>query len=288
MGRVSATSALTQVVVVALLGLVALPALLAPDLPPAPSVGQPLSLTAGLWLAGAVLLGIWLLALVPSLATRIAGLVDGLQLAPAPAMDERPDTSVAATVAARWLIAVGEVVLIQAMLRRPLVAFLGVVADPTTVDATFAATTLILLLLILIWLHRSARPLVEAATWQALDTLIPTTGSEHARAIAEQADAALATVGARTSRDSETTSDATRPAPAAAATLADPSEQPTARAETEPTLETAEATRPAPSDASHAAGGSAARPALGDATPTRPEEATRPAPRETPTEEGWP
>jgi hypothetical protein len=67
-------------------------------------------------------------------------------------------------------------VLIQAVLRRPLVLTLGPAFERFVVEATFAASMLLLLFGLLVALHRTGRPLVSGLAWQALDTAFATSG----------------------------------------------------------------------------------------------------------------
>lgn len=216
MVKPSATSAVVQVVVAGLVGTFALPAVAGGA---TPTGGGP-SVAAVAWLAGGLLVSAWLLVMGPGLVAGLAHLLDQLIASDGSTVARQTAVRAGTGVAARWIVAVVEVVLIQAVLRRPVVAVAGTLADPSTVDAVFAAGTLILLIVILIWLHRSARPLVEAATWQALDALIATSGSERAQAAAEAADTQLATVPAATERPVSVASEVTRRAGSAEQTVA--------------------------------------------------------------------
>jgi hypothetical protein len=158
----SAAPAAAQAVAAGFLGLVLLPAALGEGQLPTTT---PLFSLA--WLAGAVVVAVWLLLVAPPLARWAAGPLAALDRA-------RPGLGVAL---ARWLVAAGYVALAPAILRRPIVAVLGQVAEPTTVEASFAAISLALLILALYRLHWTASPLVEDATLRALDALVPTTGS---------------------------------------------------------------------------------------------------------------
>lgn len=237
--RVSASSAVAQTVVAALLGLVALPLVLAED-PGAPTT----QLTSAIWLLAGVAVSVWLLAMVPSLASalgqRFAGSDGGVGASPRA-------TPAGAEVAARWLVAVGEVIVIHAILRRPVAEIFGTTATRATVDAAFAAGTLVLLLIILIWLHHTARPLIEAATWQVLDTFVPTSGSERARSLAAAADTALATAPAQTAGAATIAAGATRRVVTDAPTVARVEvDEATVAREAGATIAAPDFTRPAP------------------------------------------
>ncbi len=225
MSKLSSTFILTQVLVVALLGLVALPALFSGGRAGPPG-GDGVSADAAFWLIVGLALSLWLLALAPGLASAVAVVIGRLEPRGGVARVQRPATG----AIARLLVAVVDVAIVQAMLRQPVVSVLGVVADPTTVDVTFATGTLLVLILILVWLHRSARPLIEAAAWQVLDAVLATSGSEQSNALSDEADTMLATVPART-QIVETRSMPTRPAVNAptATMLEDDATRPTPR-----------------------------------------------------------
>ncbi|MGH2461254.1 MAG: hypothetical protein ACRDIY_20540, partial [Chloroflexota bacterium] len=187
--RQRATGVAVQAVVAALVGLFGLPAIVGAGSLQVASVGASPAAPSVVWLVGAVLVSGWLIACGPALARGASQILERL-VAPEDASEGRRNVAQAgAGVAGGSIVAVVDVVVIQAMLRRPVVVVVGAITDPSTVDAAFAAGTLILLIILLIWLHRATRPLVEAATWQALDALVATSGSERARARAEEADA---------------------------------------------------------------------------------------------------
>lgn len=176
--RPSAAPALAQLAAASLLGLVALPSALAQGPVDAPVLADRVRLPETVWLAAALVVAVWLLAVAPALARALAGLLARLNVRRGVLAGPAPPAAGAAESLARWLVAAGYVVLASAILRRPLVAVLGARLDPASVEAVFAAGALALLLLVLLWLHRSARPLVESAVWYALDALVATSGSE--------------------------------------------------------------------------------------------------------------
>lgn len=247
LARTSAAPALAQLVVAGLLGLIVLPGLL--DSGPSTS-----TIAAGairpqeaLWLAAALLVAIWLLSIATALVRTVAGLLAFLAVRQA-APPGRAAGNGAAMTLARWIVAAGYVVVVQAVLRRPLVAMLSALLEPSAVETTFAAFVLTLLLLVLYWLHRAARPLIEATAWSALDALVATSGSEAAgRSLFPEGEAAATapkpigaaaaprTVGAATIRAPAAAGDATLlaatvPTPTGDATLADDSTVPADRA----------------------------------------------------------
>ncbi len=72
------------------------------------------------------------------------------------------------------LVAVVCIVLVQAILRRPLVAVFGVGAEAFVVEAVVGIVALLTLLLVLSWAYAIARPLVEGLARTALDTAFVT------------------------------------------------------------------------------------------------------------------
>lgn len=214
MSKLSATLAFAQMAVAGLLGLMAVPTLFG-GTNDGRLGGPPLPIVAEAWLVAGIGLSIWLLALAPSLASAIAHELARLETREAVVKGQRA----AIGAVARLIVAVLDVAIIQGILRRPVVWVLGVAATPSTIDATFAASTLTLLILILIWLHQSARPLVESVAWQALDAIVPTTGSGQSTSFADDADTVLATIPGQT-QSGDTASILARSAGAEAPTLA--------------------------------------------------------------------
>ena len=173
----SAVSAGVQAAVAALAGLVALPALLgggifAPALPSTGTEGTRLA-----WLICAVAASVWLIATGPPLAIALASSVDRV-FALGGQIGALPRQAPAAGAFAGGFVAILWVLLAQATIRRPLIAFLGAYVAPASVEAVFATLVLVLLLVLLYLFYRAARPLVETAAWSALDAVIATSGSE--------------------------------------------------------------------------------------------------------------
>jgi len=259
----SATSGVVQAIVATLLGLFALPAIVDGGSIQAASVGGGPAIPAIVWLVGALLISGWLVVCGPALTGGTTHLLERLVAPDGASAGRRSATQAGAGVAAGWIVAVVEVVLIQAVLRRPVVLVVGTLTDPSTVDAAFAAGTLVLLILLLIWLHRSTRPLVEAATWQALDALVATSGSERAQALAEEADTRMETALASTHRGTDLGGGRTVPRSGTPDTVAAPP---------------ADATRPAPGTATVLGSSESTRPAWEDAPTIADDVATRSAP----------
>jgi len=146
------------------------------------------------WLALASAVCIWLLAPAP---TFIGGLERLLARAPLRGGPVALAPSVRMEIA-RLLLAVVYVVVLQAIVRRPLVTTLGAGAEPFVVEASFAVFALTALVILLGWIHRAGRPLVEGIVRFTLDALLATSGSEVAAARAERththADASAPTI----------------------------------------------------------------------------------------------
>lgn len=167
-----------QAVVASTIGLVGLPFIFArPDLDAS---------GAWLWLVLATASGVWLIALAPVFAGGLRQL-----LARVSTRTTRGTLEHQATVeVSRLLLAAAYVVLLQAILRRPLVAVIGVDAEPFVVEGCLAAVALLALLVLLGQIHRAGRPLIQGLASSTLDALLATTGSEathHAGAPAPSA-----------------------------------------------------------------------------------------------------
>jgi hypothetical protein len=129
-----------------------------------------------LWLGLALLLSMCLLASTRPLVSVVAQALSRL-----PGQASRTSAVVRATTRETgWLIvATAYLVLIQAILRHPLVAAFGQSAAPFLVEATFAIFALLVLLVLLGWMYRAARPLVEGAAREALDATFVTAAPER-------------------------------------------------------------------------------------------------------------
>jgi len=147
-----------------------------------------------LWLAVALVDGVCLLLPAPALARALASLLARLS-----ARARASASSVQATSdVARLAVAAASLVLLQAIIRHPLVAVLGAGAEPFLVEALFGIFALVVLLVLLTWTYRAARPLIENVAWVALDATFATSVSEEAaRAAATLAPVVTPTVGAR-------------------------------------------------------------------------------------------
>ncbi|MGI9148092.1 MAG: hypothetical protein ACR2IK_16320 [Chloroflexota bacterium] len=153
---------------------------------------------AWLWLAASALVGAWLVLPGPVLARELARTLTRLPGQPPPPVGARPSTL---SVSQR-LLAVGYVVLVQAIMRRPLVLALGPTSEPLVVEAIFAIIALLVLLVVLALLHQVGKPLVEGLVAFGLDAIVATTGSDvpdpapRARWVASPAATGPATVQA--------------------------------------------------------------------------------------------
>jgi hypothetical protein len=137
---------------------------------------------------------------------------------------------------ARLLVAAGYVVLLQAILRHPLVAIFGANADPFLVEAAVGGLGLLAVLGLLSWMYTVARPLLERMARATLDAALVTAPSAEAAAMASGATEAVPSAAtilsprARASQDSESTVLSPRPAtPEGLATELAPDATPTVR-----------------------------------------------------------
>jgi hypothetical protein len=148
------------------IGLVGLPFVFArPDL---------VATGAWMWLVLGTATGVWLIGLAPAFAGGLRQFLARLS-----ARTGRGALEHQATVEiSRLLLAAAYVVLLQAILRRPLVAVIGADAEPFVVEACLAAVALVVLLILLGQIHHAGRPLIEGLASSTLDALLATTGSD--------------------------------------------------------------------------------------------------------------
>jgi hypothetical protein len=166
-----------QLIAAGAVGLLVAPGVLAPDDLGAAGSAQRATQAAHapgwgevVWLLVAVLVVGWLAALFPLLGRALDRRLSRL---PLPSTDASADLP----LLARLALGAGYVVLIQAVLRRPLVLTLGPSFERFVVEASFAAVMLLLLFGLLVALHRAARSLVSGLAWLALDSAFATSGS---------------------------------------------------------------------------------------------------------------
>jgi hypothetical protein len=156
---------------------------------------QPDTHTAIAWLVVAIATCVCLL-----LPTRLLAKALAILLMRLPRRGRHSETTRQATFeVAELLVAATYLVLLQAIVRHPLVAVLGTDAEPFLIEAVFGILALLALLLLLTWIYRAARPLVEGMAWVALDVTFATTSSEEAtRTANSMAPVVTSTVAAYT------------------------------------------------------------------------------------------
>jgi len=176
------TAVAAQAVLAVLLGLVVLPALFGPASPASGLRPEMLS-----WLVLGSVLSAWLIILIPSLAGGLGTLLEPLEAA-ASALPWRLDRGRAHQVAT-LIVAVGAVLVVQAVLRAPIVALGAALGGAWQIEIIYGASVLVVLMAVLVWLHQRARPLVAAAAWRVLDALVPTVGSGRVRSATVALDA---------------------------------------------------------------------------------------------------
>jgi hypothetical protein len=178
--------AVLQLAVAALLGLVVIPTVVGGSASAIVVGGGSPRTEAVIWLGLAVLLTVWVLAVVPSATRAVGDLLARLPWRGPSAADGIHASEV--RVLSLLLIGVVAAALVEALVRRPLVLVLAAVASPLPTDAIVAATGAFLVLLLLIRLYHVAIPFVEGSAWLVLDVLVPTTGSETAARFASSFD----------------------------------------------------------------------------------------------------
>jgi hypothetical protein len=206
--------ALAQAATATLTGLILLPLALG---------GGTATLTSGrpenwIWLIVAIALVVWVLFQTPAV---VAWLELGLR--------RLPETPISGGGTARkppiaeLVVAVAALVLIQAILRKPLVLVLGGLRDPSSLEAGYAAVGLAALLILLQLLFRAARETMQAQARRALDVVVPTTRSEIAVAVASATTAPPRTVirNRRSAPPAEATVASFAPDPTVASTAGD-------------------------------------------------------------------
>jgi hypothetical protein len=168
----SVPEGLAHLIVAGAVGLVGLPLVFG-------SITRGGAIWAWLWLGMGVLVGIWLLLPSRVLAAGVARLLGQVPVrSPEPGHGEH----VAADIGRLTLSAV-YVIVLQATLRRPMVAALGAGVEPFLVEASIAVVAFVALMIVFGWALRVARPLLESLAWTALDSLLATSGSEATDAV---------------------------------------------------------------------------------------------------------
>lgn len=256
--RGGAMTVVGQLVVVAVLGIVGVPAVLGDAARSGGGSGAP-PVAGVVWLGVGIALVVWLVVLAPRLARSLRDVLAGT---PWSARRTRTVAGGDPGAVAFVLVALVDVVLIEATLRPPLVVVLGAGASPPTVDATVAAVCLLAIFALLVRLYLAARGYVEAGAWYALDALLATSGSVEATSRFYDVDTQV--TRAEATRRATLDTAATR---STGPTIARPEDAPTV-ADFDPAAETLAAPPPA-SDATLGSGASDA---------TLPEDATRPSP----------
>ena len=113
------------------------------------------------------------------LAEGVRRLLSDAQASAAPS---RPDARTAldtpslGVAIVRGLFDLVLLLILQSMLRPPLVAVVAAYAPTAWVDGGFVGVVVLVVLLMLLGLHRASRPLTEHLVWVGLDRLVPTAG----------------------------------------------------------------------------------------------------------------
>jgi hypothetical protein len=151
----------------AAIGIVALPLVFAQPVLAAAPWSTPV------WLAIAMLISIYLLAIVLPRLSRPLALELGSRVTTTAA---GPTVTPSQTLLVAQLVVLGALlVIVQAILRRPLALLVGGGERGSgSIEAAIAATVLALVLALLVWLYEAARPLMQSVTLRAIDAAIPT------------------------------------------------------------------------------------------------------------------
>jgi len=146
----------------AAIGIVALPMLFG---------SSPSQLATIVWLVAAIVLSVLVIALALQLSPALASAI--LRCLSADSI-----TKSQALLLARLLMIGLALVATQSILRRPVALLLGGGdRSATPIEAGIAAAALAVVLVLLVWMYQTARPMVQAATLRAIDAAIPTTGT---------------------------------------------------------------------------------------------------------------
>jgi hypothetical protein len=146
--------------VCAVTGIVVLPLVFGPG---------PSDLATFVWLLSALVLSVLLIALTSRLSRPLAAeLGRGLGSSITPSQT---------LLLARLLMIGLALVATQAMLRHPVALILGGDSSAVSIESGIAAAALAVLLVLLVWVYQTARPMVQTVTLRAIDAAIPTTGT---------------------------------------------------------------------------------------------------------------
>jgi hypothetical protein len=125
------------------------------------------------WLAIAILLSVYLLAVAWPRLSRSLAVEFGRRVTTSTGGPTVTPSQI--RLVARLVVLGATLVIVQAILRRPLALLLGGgERGSASFEAAIAATVLALILALLIWLYQSARPMIQAVTLRAIDAAIPT------------------------------------------------------------------------------------------------------------------
>ena len=130
----------------------------------------PGDLMTPVWLVVAILLSILVIALTLQLSSPLAAeLGRGIG-------SPRIMTSQTALLA-RLMVFGLALVTTQAIVRRPIALIVGGDHSATSIESGIAAAALAAVLVTLVWVYQTARPMVQVVTLRAIDAAIPTTGT---------------------------------------------------------------------------------------------------------------
>lgn len=168
--------AIVELVVAAGLGLVLLPALFAALRDRDIVLGGRVSAVHLVWALLAVIVGAVLLRDRASVRRDLEQSIKRLERVFPASEDGSSDTIALGSIASGGVLDLVLLLVIQAIVRVPVVTLIGAFAPPERVDSAFVVLVVVAALAILIHLHHASRPLTERLVWAALNQLVPTAG----------------------------------------------------------------------------------------------------------------
>jgi hypothetical protein len=192
-----------ELIVAALLGLIVFPLVFNALLPHDVRLGEKVSLIDVVWLVLALAAAVILLRARSSLARLATSAADRLS-ASLPATEEPNQVSGHRSSSdhdardrsgsvARALLDLVFLLIIQAMLRSPLVGVVSGFAPEAWVDGGYVVVVVVIALVLLVLVNRESKPLLERLIWRGLNQVVPTAGFATTRSVAATYSTQLAT-----------------------------------------------------------------------------------------------
>lgn len=204
-----------QLVIAGAVGALALPSVV--GAPARLETSATISSPTTIWLVGALLIAIWIVALAPRLARIVQRALDAVPTGEP--TGRRIAGSFRPVLLSALFVALIDAALLEATLRTPLGLVLGGTGNFLSIDLGVASFFVVLFMCLLAWLYVTASPYIESSVWTVLDSLIPTTGSGSKSAF--DAVGEQRTLAALTRRDASAPATAEPPATALGSTQPD-------------------------------------------------------------------